>query len=202
MPKEIKSANSQRPSPLTTTAAASGSSTSRTATTWTAKDDETLMNARASGLNWQPIASKYFPSKTANACRKRHERLMERRNAEDWDGVKLEMLAREYMNVRREMWSILASRVGEKWTMVETKCMEKGLKNLQQAHRSSLRKERGIYEGDDSGIGCSDAENEIDEGHTEVAEASHKVQGGYSLQQRGPSIQSMLSIAPAYPQQS
>jgi len=79
------------------------------------------MSARASGLNWQPIASKYFPSKTANACRKRHERLMDRRNNEDWEGGKLELLANEYMNVRREMWSILMSRLGEKWTMVEAK---------------------------------------------------------------------------------
>ena len=79
------------------------------------------MSARASGLNWQPIASKHFPSKTANACRKRHERLMERRNNEDLEGGKLELLANEYMSVRREMWSILTSRVGEKWTMLEAK---------------------------------------------------------------------------------
>lgn len=46
---------------------------------------------------------------------------MEKRNAEDWEGVKLETLASEYMNVRREMWSVLASRVGEKWTTVEAK---------------------------------------------------------------------------------
>lgn len=46
---------------------------------------------------------------------------MEKKNAEDWEGVKLETLASEYMSVRREMWSILASRVDEKWTMVEAK---------------------------------------------------------------------------------
>lgn len=46
---------------------------------------------------------------------------MDRRNNEDWEGGKLELLANEYMNVRREMWSILMSRLGEKWTMVEAK---------------------------------------------------------------------------------
>jgi len=46
---------------------------------------------------------------------------MDRRNNEDWEGGKLELLANEYMNVRREMWSILTSRLGEKWTMVEAK---------------------------------------------------------------------------------
>ncbi|OCL04170.1 hypothetical protein AOQ84DRAFT_124527 [Glonium stellatum] len=187
MPKEVKSANSNRPTSMTTTAAvasasASSSANTRSASTWSAKDDETLMSARASGLNWQPIASKHFPTKTANACRKRHERLMEKRNSEDWEGVKLETLAREYMNVRREMWSMLASRVGEKWALVEAKCMEKGLKNLQQAHRSAQRKER-------------------DEGHPDAAQSVEQAQGGYPLQRGGPSIQSMLSLSPAFPPQ-
>lgn len=72
-------------------------------------------------MNWQPIASKNFPTRTANACRKRHERLMERRNVEDWDGEKLEMLGREYMEVRREMWGLLAARLGERWAVIEAK---------------------------------------------------------------------------------
>jgi len=93
MPKEVKAANSHRPASMTTAAAAASTASTRSAAAWSAKDDETLMNARASGLNWQPIASKHFPSKTANACRKRHERLMEKKNAEDWEGVKLETLA-------------------------------------------------------------------------------------------------------------
>jgi hypothetical protein len=46
---------------------------------------------------------------------------MERQNAEQWDGVKLNELAQAYMEVRREMWGLLASRVGEKWTLVEQK---------------------------------------------------------------------------------
>ena len=86
-----------------------------------AKDDETLIQARAQGLNWNQIGPKHFPSKTPNACRKRHERLMERQNAEQWDGVKLDVLAQAYMEVRRDMWSMLAARVGEKWQLVETK---------------------------------------------------------------------------------
>jgi hypothetical protein len=72
-------------------------------------------------LNWQPIADTYFSSKTANACRKRHERLMERRNTEEWDGVKLESIAAEYMEVRKQMWTILADRVGERWQAIEAK---------------------------------------------------------------------------------
>lgn len=79
------------------------------------------MAARAQGMNWQPIANSHFPNKSGNACRKRHERLMEKRNAEDWDGIKLERLAVEYMAVKKEMWSMLAIRLGEKWQNVEAK---------------------------------------------------------------------------------
>ncbi|KAF2430242.1 hypothetical protein EJ08DRAFT_660974 [Tothia fuscella] len=162
--------------PTTTTTTTTTANTTRVTSIWSTTDDETLMSARASGLNWQPIATKYFPSKTANACRKRHERLMERRNAEQWDGVKLEVLAKEYMGCRREMWGLLAERLSkrngegsggggsvEKWQVIEDKCFEKGLKNLQAAFKSSLRKERaerGMDPEEDSGIAFSDAEFE------------------------------------------
>lgn len=93
----------------------------KAAAIWSSTDDEILLQARASGLNWQPIATRHFPSKTANACRKRHERLIERRHVDNWDAHKLEMLAIEYMICRREMWEVLASRLGERWTVVEAK---------------------------------------------------------------------------------
>jgi hypothetical protein len=103
----------------TSTASAAGAGTR--SSSWSTKDDETLIQARAQGLNWNQISPKHFPQKSANACRKRHERLMERQNAEQWDGVKLDVLAQAYMEVRRDMWSILAARVGEKWQLVEQK---------------------------------------------------------------------------------
>ena len=97
------------------------------------------MRARQQGLNWQPIASQYFPDKTANACRKRHERLMEKRNsADNWDGIKMDMLSKAYVELREQMWKILADRVGEKWQNVEAKvsfiC---GCPNYTMANRSS-----------------------------------------------------------------
>ena len=89
---------------------------------WPPENDELLMRARQQGLNWQPIASQYFPDKTANACRKRHERLMEKRNsADNWDGAKMEMLSKAYVELREQMWKVLADRVGEKWQNVEAK---------------------------------------------------------------------------------
>jgi hypothetical protein len=141
---------------------------------WSPTDDQTLMAARAQNMNWLPIQQAYFPSKTPNACRKRHERLMERRSADDWDGIKLENLAKNYMNMRREIWQGLAAQTGEKWSVVEAKCMSSGLKNLQTAARSCTRRERletstqphnGAYgdpHTDDSGIGIDDLEAEYD----------------------------------------
>lgn len=88
---------------------------------WTPTDDHTLMEARKQGMNWAPIQSSFFPTKTPNACRKRHERLIERKNSDDWDAPKLERLARAYIDKRREIWMPLAEATGEKWTVVEEK---------------------------------------------------------------------------------
>ena len=88
---------------------------------WDSENDEKLMRARQQGLNWQPIASQYFPGKTANACRKRHERLMEKRNSSgSWDADKIQSMAKAYQEVREQMWTILADRVGMKWQNVES----------------------------------------------------------------------------------
>ncbi|KAJ6437359.1 MYB-like protein [Purpureocillium lavendulum] len=128
---------------------------------WSPADDNQLVAARMQGLNWGQIKDAYFQSKTANACRKRHERLMERKGADDWDGRKLQRLAKEYMGMRREIWSGLAARTGEKWNVVEQKCMSNGLKNLQSAARAASRRDRLETSGgahsvtgydDDSGI--------------------------------------------------
>jgi hypothetical protein len=88
---------------------------------WNAQDDQTLLAARAAGQNWSQIQSNYFPTKTGNACRKRHERLMERKGVDDWDTRKLERLSKEYMSMRKEIWQPLAQRCGEKWNVVEQK---------------------------------------------------------------------------------
>lgn len=88
---------------------------------WNPQDDQQLLTARMQGLNWNQIRDQYFQSKTPNACRKRHERLMERRGADDWDARKMQTLAKEYMSMRKEIWSGLAARTGEKWSVVEAK---------------------------------------------------------------------------------
>ncbi|KAI9824486.1 MAG: hypothetical protein M1826_007349 [Phylliscum demangeonii] len=113
---------------------------SRPSSAWSADDDRRLKSERARNRGWNLIQRNYFPHKTPNACRKRHERLMERENEEDWDHEKFEQLAHHYVNLRKEIWSPLATRVGENWKTVESRCMEKGLKNIQTAARSFQRK--------------------------------------------------------------
>lgn len=88
---------------------------------WSPQDDQNLLSARQQGLNWAQIRSTYFPNKTPNACRKRHERLMERKGADDWDARKFEKIAKEYMSMRKELWQPLAHKTGEKWNVVEAR---------------------------------------------------------------------------------
>jgi hypothetical protein len=170
------------PSPLTS---------DRSSTAWSTEDDQRLMQCRAQGMNWAPIANNHFPTKTPNACRKRHERLMEKKNNEDWNGVKIEDLAKAYIECREEMWKIVANKVGEKWQTVEqkvcllyrgaefsianiTQCMEKGLKTLQSAERASRRKNAASNSPhsdhsdeyrDDSGL-VPDSDPYIEDGYT------------------------------------
>jgi hypothetical protein len=44
---------------------------------WTAREDEILCYYRARGYSWVQIQQKHFPGRSANACRKRHERLVQ-----------------------------------------------------------------------------------------------------------------------------
>lgn len=98
------------------------SSDRRTATPWNSSDDKRLIDARHQGLSWKHIAPEHFPDKTPNACRKRHERLMDKRNNQDnLGGQKFETFARAYYENREKIWGILAELLHEKWEDVERK---------------------------------------------------------------------------------
>lgn len=126
MPKEQRILSTHRRSPFPAAQIRQSRSAEphpghRNTANWSAADDEVLVAARAAGLNWQSTASKHFPNKTANACRKRHERLVERRTHEDWNTKRLDVLAVEYMELRKEIWGPLAAKIGERWSVVEAK---------------------------------------------------------------------------------
>ena len=95
---------------------------STTAGPWQPKDDAQLIEVRKHSLNWADISQQHFPSRTANACRKRHERLMEKcQTIEDWERTKLEVMAAAYVELRQQIWEVLAKKIGENWIVVETK---------------------------------------------------------------------------------
>jgi len=110
--------------------------------TWTPAEDSTLLKARASGRQWSDLQRTHFPDKTANACRKRHERLVERRGIRNFDSRRLGRVAKEYMALREQMWTPLAERVGERWQDVEAKCMSAGVRALQLQARSYTNRRR------------------------------------------------------------
>ncbi|KAK4196024.1 hypothetical protein QBC40DRAFT_13811 [Triangularia verruculosa] len=110
--------------------------------TWSAADDRTLVLARSRGKHWVELQRSYFPTKTANACRKRYERLMERRGALEQDSQRLERISHEYMALRKQMWTPLADRVGEKWEVVEAACMSAGIRTIQSNARSHTNRWR------------------------------------------------------------
>ncbi len=89
---------------------------------WSALDDEHLMQARQRGMNWAPIAQEFFPRRSADACRRRHEKIMDGiSTSEDWAPPKLEEMAKLYLDLRKQMWSLMAYRLGESWWKVEDK---------------------------------------------------------------------------------
>ena len=128
-PKGNTTSNNKRADPypaISTTRAMTSSilpaAGNRSACPWSAQDDAQLKQARQKGMNWTHIAETHFPGKSANACRKRHERLVDKqRSTEDWSQAKIETLAQTYVELREQMWRLLASRVNEKWEIVESK---------------------------------------------------------------------------------
>ncbi len=77
------------------------------------------MQARSMNMAWGAIHEKHFPTKTANACRKRYERLMLKRRGTDWDEDRTARLAMAYKGMREQTWSPLAKELGERWEHVE-----------------------------------------------------------------------------------
>jgi hypothetical protein len=85
---------------------------------WSEADDATLRTARAQSHGWSYIANNFFPGKTGNACRKRHEFLVKKSGGGN-DAAKLDLIAKEYMGSRETIWRGLAERTGDGWKDVE-----------------------------------------------------------------------------------
>lgn len=91
---------------------------------WPASSDELLLSLRAQALNWAEIQRHHFPTKSANACRKRYERILaKQRGAHEWNDEKMLRLSRGYRDMRKQIWTPLAEYMGcgESWENVERK---------------------------------------------------------------------------------
>lgn len=91
-------------------------------TPWTIDEDNTLVEAKSQGLGWNDIHQRHFPLKSGNACRKRHERLMQKIRTTNWDDGRVARVMTEYnkAGVRERFWAELAARIGEdRWEDVE-----------------------------------------------------------------------------------
>ncbi|QVM09357.1 hypothetical protein D8B26_004018 [Coccidioides posadasii str. Silveira] len=115
---------------------------------WSPRDDEILLAARAQAQGWNQIQRDHFPSKSANACRKRYERLIAKRRGSDWNDERIDRLANQYMQMREQTWRPLADAVGENWEDVEKLCLERGARTLLPTlGQRELRREHADREG-------------------------------------------------------
>lgn len=84
-------------------------------------DDILVENHRK--YKWDQIAEKFFHNtKTGNACRKRHARvIMERKEPSRWDHDRVQKVMNAYKEegMRERMWRPLAEATGERWQDVE-----------------------------------------------------------------------------------
>lgn len=146
---------------------------------WSSGSDETLLALRAKGLNWSEIQREFFPGKSPNACRKRYERIMHKRQgAREWNEDRLARLSQGYREMRARIWIPLAQYMGEgeNWENVERKvrpvninplvrdsmlimikCLERGLRSL-------LNLARRYSDDDGLGENLSNQENHDDSG--------------------------------------
>lgn len=88
---------------------------------------------------------------------------MEKRKSTDWNEVKSERLAIEYVAVREQLWAPLAARMNEPWALIEAKvsvpgiefscpvqaddhkCMEHGHRTLEQKARDAGQRDQIYY---------------------------------------------------------
>ncbi|KAM3480879.1 hypothetical protein MY8738_004730 [Beauveria namnaoensis] len=109
---------------------------------WSIRDDQQLITARSDGLNWSQIQERFFPSKSSNACRKRHERLIDSKGRGSDEAARMERIATHYVLMREKLWRPLADLTDEKWSFVEKTCLSSGLKNLQGVAKAANRRQR------------------------------------------------------------
>ena len=86
---------------------------------WNSDEDNVLLDAKSRGMSWEEIHSQHFPNKSANACRKRHERVLAKMRNTDWDDNRIQRVTLAYNRHRQSMWEPLCKELGESMPEVE-----------------------------------------------------------------------------------
>ena len=78
-----------------------------------------LLDAKGRGMSWEEIHQQHFPGKSANACRKRHERVLAKMKNTDWDDARIQRVTDAYNRHRESIWAPLCSELGESMSDIE-----------------------------------------------------------------------------------
>ncbi|KAK4938618.1 hypothetical protein LTR10_020969 [Elasticomyces elasticus] len=171
---------------------------------WTPEEDETLIKAKGEGLAWDEIHRRYFPHKTGNACRKRHDRLLIKARDPTWDEARTQKVIGRYNRVREQVWRPIADSVGEKWEDVERVVLQQGCRGLRTRPQHGRTKSRassgqGGLSGEWDHISSSTEEREnTDDSGISLGHAGHSRRAseiGTGQPQSLPKVQYLLSEA-------
>jgi len=104
-------------------------------------DDAILWNKRAKGLTWAKICTDHFPSKSPNACRKRHERLRINPPFDEFKSAGFSEACRAYVESREQIWKTLCRKfdLGGDWNVIEKDIMNSGLQTIVTEGRAYAR---------------------------------------------------------------
>ena len=128
---------------------------------WNNDEDTVLLDAKNRGKSWEEIHRTHFPGKSANACRKRHERVLAKMRNTDWDDARVQKVTEAYNRHRQMIWAPLCKELNESLSDVEkvvreyhlcclvlqklTLCpqmFQQGLRNLRNPSRSGHARNR------------------------------------------------------------
>ncbi|EXJ88429.1 hypothetical protein A1O1_05359 [Capronia coronata CBS 617.96] len=109
---------------------------------WTPEEDNALLEAKSQDMSWDEIHTQFFPNKTGNACRKRHERLQQKARGH-WDEARIQRVVACYNRHREQFWRDLSEQVGERWDEVEKMILQQGFRRLGITRPRHIRRKSG-----------------------------------------------------------
>jgi hypothetical protein len=173
---------------------------------WQNDADSILLDAKGRGMSWEEIHKKFFPNKSANACRKRHERVLAKMRSTDWDEARVQRVTEAYNRHRQVIWAPLCKELNESWSDVEKvvstmsstvhvdknltlwlsyQVFQQGLRNLRNPSRSSHVRNRSRASSGHAGLSEYERGSSLDEPYDHTDDSGISL--GHSRHSRRPS---------------